>query len=190
MSVILNKESKKQTAFIQVRNTVVHQQVVLLSLLNSQFSFLLRLPNKKSLVYDQNFSIDSITDAYGNSFDFNSFVQIRVEQRLSIERGDGIPEKTLSRRRQNYIIAERTKFLVDLLREAGYFISTVETGGKKNMLKTEIVTQIFYNGVLMFDKDAIRECGRVVSHNITTLKTMSGKIQIPINTIALKSYSL
>ncbi|ELP93477.1 hypothetical protein EIN_059720 [Entamoeba invadens IP1] len=167
----------KPTHFVEVRNSLVYQQMVLLSIINTKYSLTLHLPNKKAVVYEQLVAINNLSNK-SESVDVEEVIKQRCHYRLSSEKTNGVSEKTLHRRRQNYSIIERMNFLVDTVREMGYFVECEQNGGKRGILKGEVVKKIYCEGRLLFDEADIEEFGKKICEYVSSLSLTYGSLKI------------
>ncbi|EDR29876.1 hypothetical protein EDI_348860 [Entamoeba dispar SAW760] len=176
----------RNARFIEVRNLQVHQEMVLLSLLNQYFNITLRIPPKKASVYGQIAIVEMIWNKEMR-IDFNNIIKQRCQERAQQDILIGVSEKTAERRKRSNSIRETLNVLTDMIRELGYFVETKESGGKRGTIKMEYITRIYLNHHLLYDEQTIRNLGYVLNNKLNHTHTIFGTIVVSQNNTKVNS---
>ncbi|ELP87962.1 hypothetical protein EIN_418110 [Entamoeba invadens IP1] len=173
--------AERKARFIEVRNNQVYESMVLIALINKKYNISLSLPNKRAVVFEQFFRIDTVWNNC-ECVSVKNFVRERCEEREKYEVDCGVKQKTASRRKNSNIFVETIHLLVDLVREIGFFVETRECGGKKCGFKEEYITAIYWAGRQIFDKKQMWVSGKGVLDIVKKSLADQKKIVLPLGT--------
>ncbi|EAL51217.1 hypothetical protein EHI8A_190060 [Entamoeba histolytica HM-1:IMSS-B] len=162
MSVKVSDSERLAKKYIETRNYLVHQQAVLIGLLNKYYDINLKKSRKVSGKAEGLIRILSIEE-HGDIIDTRELVESFCRRKMEADIMNGISYKTAYRRFTNNKISEAHHFLMDTLQLQGYEYESFYSSGKNNSNRTETFTKIFCDNELLFDKDQIEACGNEIN---------------------------
>ncbi|ELP89679.1 hypothetical protein EIN_452790 [Entamoeba invadens IP1] len=188
MSSLLRDFPQRQMRFIEVRNNQVYESMVLLFLINNHYNISLRFPNKRATVFEQFMTIEKMWND-NEDIDVGRHIRERCIQRVSLDIANGVSGKTAERRKNTNVFIETLQFLVDLVRELGFFVQTEECGGKRGTLKEEYITAIYWQNQIVFDRKLIEKLGKEIVQFIGENDGKKKLIVLPKNMLILENSS-
>ncbi|KAL7717740.1 TATA-binding protein-associated phosphoprotein [Entamoeba marina] len=138
--------------FRNQRNYQTAQQAILIALLNEQCDITIRRPVKRCVV---------------KSLCLINLLKKRCKEREKHDIGVGVSKKTAIRRYETNRITEGLHLLMDILFTQKYFFNTRKTRGKKGVIKSEAMQEIFFNEHFLMNKDDIQKKGDEINQIIT-----------------------
>ncbi|ELP93217.1 hypothetical protein EIN_055220 [Entamoeba invadens IP1] len=146
----------------EFKDMLCYQQAVVLALLNRYCSFEIERPGKESTI---TCTLPKVTKIkFGEySVDIRKKAEDLTLKLTSDTEKKKLKEKTVKRRTAKSASAYVNNYMIDVLSELGFFFNTKLSKKSSKSFRLERVSEIFYNGVLVFDRNQIQHMGREIN---------------------------
>ncbi|ELP92194.1 hypothetical protein EIN_381710 [Entamoeba invadens IP1] len=153
---------KKSNVFKCFRDSQAAEQAVFIALLSRHYSIEIKHPIKRSTVTNQVLNVSLIHFEH-EIFNVSEFVDVRCSLLKTIDLATGFSEKSAQQRLSKNRIVEQQHFLIDILRELGYFCSGYICQGKLMTRPVEIVTTVARDNDILLQSKEIIENGTKIA---------------------------
>ena len=176
------KEKKKLTTIRdnELKNLLCYQQAVIIALVNKFCSLTIQKASKDSIITETApIIIDIIIDGY-------SIAIRRIAEDLSLNLNKQkdkkkLKEKTIKRRTAKSASAYVNNFLIDILREKGYFFNSKMSKKSNKTYQLERIDAIFFSSLFIMDINHIITCGKVINSYLNNLCKLETKFTLKRN---------
>ena len=165
MEQINNSRAKRIESEHALKNEISNQQAFLIVLLNQFFSITLKKQSKKCTITIPTPKIDKIR----NANDLIEVKQLSEKQCELICGKDLLTNKTIQRRftkNKQYFIQN---FLIDTLREFGYYFHSKYSKKTSKTIRLERIQNVFFNYRYSYGFDDIQKIGKEVNSYLSDL---------------------
>ena len=168
----------------ELTNQLCFQQAVLIALINNYYDITIKKPTRDSLVTNSIPKITAISNG-NEQVDIRKISENLVSTRISNNDMKNLQKKTIQRRNRKNILTYINNYLIDLLREEGYFFNSKYSKKSEKTYQLERINEIFYENELLFNLNDIFEKGQKINNYLIEICKQYDYFVIPKGNVVL-----
>ena len=180
----INPRAKRIESEHALKNEISYQQAFLIMLLSEYFTITIKRQSKKCTITCPTPIIDTLT-LEGVSIEVKELTQKQCEL---IAGSESLTNKTNQRRFSKNKQYFMQNFLIDSLREFGYYFHSKYSKPTSKTIRLERIKNVYINNILIYSQEDIKSIGKTVNEHLITMLQNESWYVIPVGNSFMSSF--